>query len=364
MDRTPAFQQIAQSIRQEILFGTLKPDEELPTVREMAGRWGCSPGTVMRAYRELASQGLVVSRAGSGTRVASGAGAVGETPLRRAALINQAETFLLAAVSAGYSVDEITLAVHMALDRWRVLAETEEAQPVDALRFAGSHDPALPLLSRLCAEHAPGVALHLTFVGSLGGLIALARSEADIAGVHLWDSDTDTYNQSFVRRLLPGRRTALLTLADRHVGLIVAPANPLGVRGLADLARADVRFINRQSGSGTRVWLDAQLSRQNLAAGEIAGYANEAQTHSEVANIIAEGRADVGLGIEAAALAYGLDFIRLTTERYDLVIPQAVWAQPPVVALAAVLASDATKALIERLGGYDTSATGSVVWVD
>ena len=193
--------------------------------------------------------------------------------------------------------------------------------------------------------------------------MALARHEADIAGAHLWDVETDTYNQPFIRRLLPGQRIALLTLADRRMGLIVAPGNPLDMRNLPDITKPDVRFINRQSGAGTRVWLDAQLHALELSPADIDGYANEALTHSEVASAVNEGRADVGLGIEAAALAYGLDFVPLTVERYDLVIPEDQWERPPVQALATGLKMDELKAAIDGLGGYDISRTGTVEWV-
>ncbi len=363
MDRTPVFREIAKSIRQEILYGTLEPDSELPTVREMAEKWGCAPGTVLRAYQELAAQGLIVSRSGSGTRVASDAASVGQTPLRRASLINQAETFLLSAISSGYSVEEIALAVHMALDRWRVLADTADVRPADELRFVGSHDPALTMLANRFAEQVPDTKLRLTFGGSLGGLIALVRNEADIAGAHLWDAETDSYNHSFVRRLLPGRRVALLTLADRHVGLITAPGNPLGLHNLSDLTRSDIRFINRQPGAGTRVWLDAQLSQLEVSSSDINGYEEEVVTHSEVASIISEDRAEVGLGIEAAALAYGLDFILLTTERYDLVIPAEIWDLPAVQTLVRWLATEEARTAIMDLGGYDISHTGEIEWV-
>lgn len=364
MSRTPVFKQIAKSIRQEILYGALLPDSGLPTIREMAEKWGCAPGTVQRAYQDLAAQGLVVSWPGSGTRVASDATSVGQTPLRRASLINQAETFLLSAISSGYSVEEIAQAVYMALDRWRVQTDTAETRPSDELCFVGSHDPALAMLANRFAERVPDTKLRLTFSGSLGGLIALARNEADIAGSHLWDAETDSYNQPFVRRLLPGRRVALLTLADRHVGLITALGNPLGLHSLADLTCSDSRFINRQPGAGTRVWLDAQLTRLGISSSDINGYKEEVLTHSDVASIIKEDLADVGLGIEAAALAYGLDFVLLTTERYDLVIPDDQWERVPVKMIAAELTTDRTKALIDSLGGYDTTHTGSVEWVD
>lgn len=363
MDRMPIFQEIAESIRQEILYGTLEPHAELPTVREMAEKWGCAPGTVLRAYQELAAQGLIVSRPGAGTHVAAGAASAAQTPLRRAALINQAETFLLSAMSSGYTVEEISQAVQMALDRWRALANAADVRPAHELRFVGSHDPALTLLTSHFAEQLPNTSLSLSFAGSLGGLMALARHEADIAGAHLWDVETDTYNQPFVRRLLPGQRVALLSLADRRMGLIVAPGNPHGISDLEALTQPEVQFINRQPGAGTRVWFDAQLHALEIAPANINGYGNEALTHSEVAGAINEGRADVGLGIEAAALAYGLGFVPLTTESYDLVIPEDQWERPPIQTLAEELRQDDLKAAIDGLGGYDVSRTGSVEWV-
>jgi molybdate-binding protein/DNA-binding transcriptional regulator YhcF (GntR family) len=364
MDNTPLYQEIAEAIRQQIMYGALEPGDELPTVRKLAKRWGCAPGTVQRAYRNLKQQGLVISRPGAGTRVAPIKPAEYITPLRRATLVNQAESFLLSMLGAGYAPREIEQALGLALDRWRAAADQPAEPPEDVLRFTGSHDPAVVLLAGVVADQAPGYALSLTFAGSLGGLIALARREADIAGCHLWDAETDTYNRPFVRRLLPGRRLALLTLADRRLGIITAPGNPLGIDGLAALARPGLRFVNRQPGAGTRVWLDAHLRLAGVDPGALVGYEDEARTHSEVASAIAEGRADAGLGIEAAALAYGLDFVPLTHERYDLAIPYEVWDAPPTQAIVAALESDDFKAIITNLGGYDTAHTGEVAWID
>jgi putative molybdopterin biosynthesis protein len=123
------------------------------------------------------------------------------------------------------------------------------------LRFAGSHDFTLEFLSRMLSEEEPQARLAIQYVGSLGGLIALARNEAEVAGVHLWDETTDTYNIPFIRRLLPGRRAVLLTVAMRWLGFILPPGNPLGLTSISDLARPGVRLANRQAGSGTRVWL-------------------------------------------------------------------------------------------------------------
>jgi molybdate-binding protein/DNA-binding transcriptional regulator YhcF (GntR family) len=365
MDKTPLYIQIADAIRQELLAGKLRPGDLLPPVREMAERWGCTPGTVQQAYKELARQGLAVSRTGQGTRVGSTLPATppDKTPLRRAALVHQAEAFLLEALGAGYTPAETEDAFRAALDHWRALAVALPEASERVLRFVGSHDPAVSLVASRFPEICPGCTLEVAFTGSLGGLIALAEGKADIAGSHLWDAESDTYNAPFLRRLLPGRRVALLTLARRRLGLIVPPGNPAGLTGLVDLTRPGLRFINRQPGAGTRVWLDAQLRHLSVPSDAIAGYAHQVSTHADTARAVAEGRVDAGLGIEAAALAYGLGFILLTTEPYDLVIPVEAWESPPVQALAAWLGTEDARAAIATLGGYEMDEMGRVTWV-
>jgi len=365
MDKTPLYQQIAEAIRQEIMQGALRAGDALPSVRDMAVQWRCTPGTVQQAYRELAGQGLLVSRPGQGTRVGTTLPEANEdrAPIRRATLIHQAEAFLLEVLTAGYTPAEIEVALRIALDRWRALAAEPPSPPKRILRFVGSHDPGVSLIAARFADFAAESALQITFAGSLGGLIALAEGKADLAGSHLWDEGSDSYNADFVQRLLPGRSVALLTLAHRRLGLIVPAGNPAGVAGLADLARPDLRFINRQRGAGTRVWLDAHLRQAGIDPGQIAGYSDEVETHSEVARAISGGRANVGLGIEVAALAYGLDFVQLARERYDLVIPRGVWETAPVQALARWLATADARSAITGLGGYDTAETGRVRWV-
>jgi molybdate-binding protein/DNA-binding transcriptional regulator YhcF (GntR family) len=360
----PLYQEIAESIRQAIFYGELRPGDELPPVREMSAQWNCAPGTVQRAYHELAEQGLITSRPGQGTRVTAPASSGINMPLRRASLTNDTEAFLLRVLSAGYSVREIETAVRIALDRWRAVSQEVEPPAEHVIRFVGSHDPTISILAEQVKTLSPGCTMPITFAGSLGGLIALAERQADVAGSHLWDAETDTYNAAFVRRLLPGQRTALITLAHRRLGLILAPGNPLKISGLRDLTAAHLRFINRQPGAGTRVWLDAQLCRLGIDAHRIAGYGEQVMTHTEVARAVSEGRADTGLGIEAAALAYGLDFLFLTSERYDLVIPSAAWTFEPVQRLVAWLSSDAAHDLLGGLAGYDFGETGHVEWVE
>lgn len=366
MDKTPLYQQIAEAVRQEILYGELAPGDSLPSVRLMAKRWDCTPGTVQQAYKELAGQGLTVSQPGQGTRVVSGLPAVGQAQteqreaLRRAGLINQAERFLLEVLTAGYSPAEIERALRVALDRWRSLSSEIPTPHLGVLRFAGSHDPAISLIAGRFGEIAPGYALQINFSGSLGGLMALARGETDLAGCHLWDAESDTYNLPFVRRLLPGSEVVLLTLAHRRLGLIVPPGNPAGLAGLADLVRPALRFVNRQRGAGTRVWLDAQLGRLGLSGSQIMGYDEEVTTHSAVAQVVAEGRADAGLGVEAAARAFGLSFLSLTTERYDLAMLASTWQMEPFQALARWLAGDAGRQAVADLGGYEVEEAGAV----
>jgi molybdate-binding protein/DNA-binding transcriptional regulator YhcF (GntR family) len=362
----PLYQQIVDAIRDDLLGGRLKPGDPLPPVREMAERWSCTPGTVHQAYRELAHQNLVVSRAGQGTRIGtsspSTAAELSMAALRRATLSNQAEAFILEVVAAGHTTAEVETAFRTALDRWRSM--TDAAPPAEAavLRFAGSHDPALSLLASRFETISPGWTMDVVFTGSLSGLIALAEDKADMAGSHLWDAETDSYNAAFVRRLLPGRRIALVTLAHRRLGLLVKPGNPLHIASLADVARPAVRYANRQPGTGTRVWLEAQLRNLGVDPTSLAGYEKEARTHGEVARAVAEDRADTGLGVETAALEAGLDFVPLAVEPYDLIVPMEAWLSLPVQALVGWLQEDSARHAIAALGGYDTSATGEVRW--
>ena len=364
MDEPHLYKQISETIRQEILNGRWKAGDRLPSVRELAEQWNCTIGTIQHAYRELADQGLVTSRAGQGTKVVESLPVLNDTPLRRAMLIHRAEGFLLEVLTGGYKIEEVEQAMRQALDRWRMVESEVEPADERSLRFSGSHDLAVTWMASHFPEIAPNCSLQLNFTGSLGGLIALAEGKADLAGSHLWDEESDTYNLPFVRRLLPGQRVALVTLARRHLGLILPPGNPSNIQGLADLARPGLTFVNRQSGSGTRVWLDIALRRAGVEAGKVSGYETEKVTHSAVALAVAEGDADVGIGLEGAALSYGLDFLFLTYDKYDLVIPEAVMELPPVKALVKWLKEPATQRVIENLGGYDAGSTGSVEWVE
>jgi molybdate-binding protein/DNA-binding transcriptional regulator YhcF (GntR family) len=363
MEETVLYHKIADAIRKEIITGQYKPGDRLPSVRKLCEVWRCTPGTIQRAYNELAREGLLISRAGRGTQVA---GPVPQAQvqamgtLRRANLVNRMEATLLEALTAGYSLDDIQQAMDLALDRWRSLSMEPADPPAALLRFSGSHDMVMNEIAHtIFPQVAPGISLQLNYTGSLGGLIALAEGKADLAGCHLWDAETGGYNLPFARRLLPGKDITAITLAHRRIGLMMAPGNPRGIRGLADLAQAGVRFVNRQAGSGTRVWLDEALEHLGVDAGSIQGYADERLTHSDVARAVADGDADVGLGLETAAQAYGIDFLFLNRERYDLIMLSETAARPAIQNLVAWLRSEQGKAFVARRPGYEAQSTGA-----
>ena len=363
MSETHLYLKIAEDVRREILSGHLKPGDRLPSVRELTVRWGCTIGTVQRAYQELARQGLVISRAGQGTHVVSSTQPSGEEALRWANLVHRSEAYLLEVLTAGYTQKEIEASMRQAMERWQVILQQPVLRDSQTLRFAGSHDPVLAWLATHFPEIVPQFNLQLGFTGSLGGLIALAEGKADLAGCHLWDEESDSYNLPFVRRILPGKRTALVTLAHRRLGLMVAEGNPAGIKGLEDLPRPGLRFVNRQSGSGTRVWLDVALRRAGILSERIQGYNDERMTHTEVASAVANRQAEVGFGLQAAAQDYRLDFIFLVRERYDLVIPAANMRLPSVSRLVDWLAGAEAKNVLSGFGGYETGETGRIQWV-
>jgi putative molybdopterin biosynthesis protein len=288
--------------------------------------------------------------------------------LRWADLVNRAEHYLLEALTAGHNANESQAALSVAISRWRALrdespADEANVMPHVPLRFAGSHDLAIELLIQRLQESSPHDGPQATYVGSLGGLMAVARNEADIAGVHLWDAATSSYNLPYVRRLLPGRRTALVTLAHRALGLILPPGNPQKLEQLSDLTREGVRWINRQSGSGTRVWLDNQLGAAHVNPESIDGYSRLETTHMGVAQAVHAGEATAGLGIHAAAAAYGLQFIPLTEEIYQLVVPEAVWDSPAWQVMLSTIRSELFQSAVAELKGYNIAAAGQVAWV-
>ena len=224
----------------------------------------------------------------------------------------------------------------------------------------GSHDLSLDVLNDFLCRRDPAWPLASTHVGSLGGIMALRDGMCHLAGSHLLDPADGSYNASYLRRYLPDRDIRMLTLVHREQGFIVPRGNPRGIKTIHDLFQDGLTFINRQAGSGTRVLLDYELSRNSLDADGIRGYDQDEYTHMAVAVAVLSGKADTGLGIRSAANALGLDFVPLVEERYDLLIPGEYWETEMIQAVREVIATPLFKETVERMGGYSTRDTGTV----
>jgi putative molybdopterin biosynthesis protein len=222
----------------------------------------------------------------------------------------------------------------------------------------GSHDLVLDLAASALRADDPMVTLASSNVGSLGGLVALRDGLCHLAGSHLLDPATGAYTLPYVDRILGDADVRVVRLVHRDQGLMVAAGNPLGLTGMKDLAGAGVRYINRQRGAGTRMLLDHELARHQISPDGVDGYAREEHTHLAVAAAVAAGRGDAGLGILAAARAFGLDFVPVTREPYDLVVTATAMDSPLLAPLWALLASGRFQAAVTDLGGYSTDEMG------
>ena len=236
----------------------------------------------------------------------------------------------------------------------------EHGKRVNILAF-GSHDIALELLASQTNQASQDAVLVPLPVGSLDGLIALRQGLGQVAGCHLFDEVSGEFNRDYVRHLFPGRQMLLFTLTHREQGLLVASGNPKEILTIDDLARPDVTIVNRQPGSGTRLWLDRALAEEGISAADVQGYELVADTHLSAGQAITRGDADVGLGLLAAARHLDLDFIPLFEERYDLVLPAESAADPLFQPLLNHMQSASFRQSIRQLGGYDTQQTGDIV---
>lgn len=240
----------------------------------------------------------------------------------------------------------------------RLLRPKEELE--HTLVAIGSHDPLLDELADLLHRGNPAYYMASTHTGSMGGIMAVRRGETHVAGIHLLDENDGTYNESYVRRYFPGGGVRLVECVGRTQGIMAEAGNPKQITGIESLASSDIRYVNRQKGSGTRILMDYLCKKHGLDTASIYGYEREEFTHTSVAAQIASGSADAGMGIYSAARMYGLAFIPVCTEQYDLLIPDSAWDTPLVQEMLEILRSREFAGKLEELGGYTLQSPGEV----
>jgi len=230
----------------------------------------------------------------------------------------------------------------------------------NTLVVTGSHDPLIDVISDMTRRLHPDEFISSAHVGSMGGIMAIKRGEAHLAGIHLLDEVTGEYNASYIKKYLAKERILLVKCVKRIQGLIVAPGNPKGIKGLANIPASSLKYVNRQKGSGTRILLDYLLKQEKIDPGDIYGYEREEFTHMSVAALIASGSADAGMGIYSAAKIYGLDFIPLCEEQYDFILPERYMEMKTVKHLIEILKSGEFRATLADMGGYRVEDSGEV----
>ena len=241
------------------------------------------------------------------------------------------------------------------------LLPDNDYNPDNTIIIIGSHDLVLDILRNDLQTNWPEFRLASFHTGSMGGLLALKQSIAHLATSHLLDVESGEYNFPYLERILSGHRLVVVNMAYRQQGFMVAKGNPKNILGIKDLMRDDVRYINRQKGSGTRVLLDYLLKQSDINPVAIQGYNQEEFTHLMVASAVANNRVDTGLGIFSAARAFELDFIPLIKERYDLIIPEKYIDNRGIIKILEIMKTNHFKEQVAQLGGYDLSECGNIL---
>lgn len=244
----------------------------------------------------------------------------------------------------------------------RLLSPLEKLR--NTLVVIGSHDPLLDEVADMLHLEDSSLFMSSSHVGSMGGIMAIRRGEAHAAGCHLLNTQDGSYNRSFLKKYFPRGDVKLVRCVGRQQGLMVARGNPLNIQKFSDIAAEGVRYVNRQNGSGTRILTDYLCKQENLDTSAIYGYDREELTHTSVAAQIVSDSADAGMGIYSAAKLYGLDFIPICIEEYDLIIPDHAWEAPMVRQLIATLKSDGFRDKILSLGGYTVENPGEIIPLD
>jgi excisionase family DNA binding protein len=231
-----------------------------------------------------------------------------------------------------------------------------------ALLASGSNDPILDMLHTYMRKSYPEFYIFSANTGSTDGLKALNLGYTDIAWSHLLDPKSGEYNIPFLSNYLPNVKPVVVNLFHRDLGFVVAPKNPFRIRGFEELAQKEVRLINRQKGSGTRVLLDYHLKRLQIPTSKIQGYEREVYTHFEVGLAILSKEADVGIATIAVSKLLGLPFFPITHESFDMILDQSTFFQKGIQAFIEILNSQGFRNGVERLGSYDFKNSGKILF--
>lgn len=233
------------------------------------------------------------------------------------------------------------------------------------VHIVGSHDPLLDEAADELKRANPGSFVSSTHVGSMGAILAMQRGEGQLGGVHLLDENDGTYNVSYINKYFPNGGVALVECVQRVQGLMVQKGNPKGITGFADVTRPGLTYVNRQKGAGTRILCDYLLKKNGIDPRALQGYSREELTHTSVAAQIAGGTADCGLGILSAARIYGLDFLPICNEQYDLLVSLNAMENPMVQAFIQTLATEAFAERLKAMGGYELHEPGRIrkLWI-
>ena len=241
----------------------------------------------------------------------------------------------------------------------KLLKKEEEIK--NTLVCIGSHDPIVDIASDLFHMKTGKYFLSSAHVGSMGGIMALKSSETHIAPIHLLDMEDGSYNIPYLRKYLPDKSMVLIKGVKRIQGIIVPKGNPLNIKSLSDIVTGCRKFVNRQRGSGTRLFLDYNLKKLGINPVDISGYEREEFTHIGVAAVVAAGDVDCGLGIFSAAELMDLDFIALGNEEYDFAVPLEFLDMDMIKEFIRVIKSDEFKGELDKLGGYDYTEIGEII---
>ncbi|MBR3816663.1 MAG: molybdopterin biosynthesis protein [Clostridia bacterium] len=226
----------------------------------------------------------------------------------------------------------------------------EKSQIDGALVITGSHDPLIDEAADIIAGSENSFRVSSSHVGSMGAVTALRNGQAHLGFIHLLDTVSGEYNKSYVEKYFPDGGVRLVKGVGRIQGIMVRKGNPLGIKEFGDITKG--RYVNRQLGSGTRILCDYLIEKNGIDKAEIEGYRNEEFTHTAVAALIAAGNADCGLGIYSAAKMYGLDFVELCVEEYDVLIDEKYYATEKVQSFLDTLKGEKMKERLEMMGGY------------